>query len=148
MKRTCRFRGFKRGDPREIDVSLFNTEGETWVRCARNFDYAVSSLGRIASLHEFNFGKLITTWADRHGYHHVHLAGRGGRGKRTPIHVLVCESFHGQKPDWADVVAHGDGNRANNVRDNLRWATNQENQLDRRRHGTSRPKFLRLSIPA
>jgi hypothetical protein len=33
-------------------------------------------------------------------------------------------------------VAHGDGNIINNKPDNLRWASNAENQEDSRQHGT------------
>jgi hypothetical protein len=58
-----------------------------------------------------------------------------GRTAHRNIHVLICEAFHGPRPPGHE-VAHNDGNSFNNTADNLRWATKQENNADRDRHGT------------
>lgn len=56
--------------------------------------------------------------------------------KQIRIHQIVCESFHGKKPSWAECVRHLDGNKNNNVPSNLAWGTNIENHADRKTHGT------------
>lgn len=51
------------------------------------------------------------------------------------IHRLVCLAFHGEPPSPVHQTAHGDGSRANNRPENLRWATAKENAEDREAHG-------------
>lgn len=51
-------------------------------------------------------------------------------------HRLVCEAFNGPAPSERHEVAHNDGDRLNNHFSNLRWATRQDNHLDRQAHGT------------
>ena len=60
-------------------------------------------------------------------------------GARNPkfVHALVLLAFVGPAPTTRHVGAHGDGIRHNNVLGNLRWATPQENEADKRRHGTA-----------
>lgn len=48
---------------------------------------------------------------------------------------MVCEAFHGPRPDRHQ-VAHFDGDRTNNRADNLRWATQVGNEADKVSHGT------------
>jgi hypothetical protein len=69
------------------------------------------------------------------GYFQVSLSGSSGR-KNAKVHRLVCEAFHGKALGKQRDVIHIDGNPFNNAAVNLRWATSQENNLDRRRHGT------------
>jgi hypothetical protein len=52
------------------------------------------------------------------------------------IHVLVCEAFHGKKPELSAIVAHNDGNKENNIPSNLRWTTYKDNSNDMIIHGT------------
>jgi hypothetical protein len=52
------------------------------------------------------------------------------------VHTLVCEAFHGPRPDELHQVAHWNGDRQDNRAENLRWATPRENTDDARRHGT------------
>lgn len=52
------------------------------------------------------------------------------KGKCYKVHQLVCEAFHGTKPDIdgeAVVVLHVDENAANNRASNVRWGTQREN---------------------
>lgn len=49
------------------------------------------------------------------------------KGKTYKIAHLVCEAFHGKKPDDKPVVMHLDENAANNRADNLAWGTQKEN---------------------
>lgn len=66
----------------------------------------------------------------------VHFGMKGSRKKKLArVHVLVCETFHGPKPKDKSHVAHWDGNYHNNKAVNLRWATPEENEADKARHG-------------
>lgn len=55
--------------------------------------------------------------------------------KRYPVHILVCETFHGPRP-VGKVAAHRNGDNQDNRAANLRWATHKENSADKARHGT------------
>lgn len=55
---------------------------------------------------------------------------------RFKVHQLVCQAFHGDKPVWAQVVAHKDGNPRNNNSSNVEWSTHKSNTQDSIRHGT------------
>ena len=106
--------------------------------------YEVSSLGRVRSVDRV-FVRADGQRQGRRG--RVLIPGTTGRsrsypsvtlrhGRRRPVHVLVCEAFHGPKPSPKHEVAHWDGDPTNNRPDNLRWATRSENSADARRHGT------------
>lgn len=43
------------------------------------------------------------------------------------IHILVCETFHGEKPFPSAVVMHLDDNPSNNRADNLQWGSQKDN---------------------
>lgn len=58
-----------------------------------------------------------------------------GRWQQVSTHVMVCQAFHGPRPDWANLVAHGNGDRTDNRAENLRWATFEQNEADKREHG-------------
>ena len=58
-------------------------------------------------------------------------------GKTGRVHLFVCLAFHSQAPELGMYACHWDGDSANNVPSNLRWATAKENQQDRLRHSTS-----------
>lgn len=59
------------------------------------------------------------------------------RSRTTCLHPLVCEAFHGPRPSPKHDAAHWDGDKLNNVPDNLRWATRADNEEDKKRHGRS-----------
>jgi hypothetical protein len=71
--------------------------------------------------------------AGTRGYLLVCLCICGTKETRL-VHRLILLSWVGQCPDGME-ACHGDGNRANNRRDNLRWDTPQNNWTDRKRHG-------------
>lgn len=108
--------------------------------------YQVSSLGRARSLDRCSIfdtvagpqqrmvrGKLLKLTPIQ-GYLCIGLTDMPRRVLRR-VHQLVCEAFHGAKPFPGAEVAHWDGNKANNVPSNLRWATQVENSADKIRHG-------------
>lgn len=76
-------------------------------------------------------GRVRRSWLSNSGY--LHLQPRYRRGN-VYVHDLVCEAFHGVRPEGME-VAHYDGDRLNNRPENLRWATHQDNEADKIRHG-------------
>lgn len=80
-------------------------------------------------------GRLLKPFIGGKGYRCINVWHEGG-WKQLRVHFLVCEAFHGPRPDGAH-VAHGDGCKTNDAASNLRWATPSENELDKREHGTS-----------
>lgn len=101
-------------------------------------DYEVSSLGRVrrrALSPAYLCGRILKGRKKPDGYTDVRLYHDGG-STFCSVHRLVCRCFHGPQPSHLHEVAHGDGNRSNNVAANLRWATKSENYADRNQHGT------------
>jgi hypothetical protein len=82
-------------------------------------------------------GKILAPMVDQDGYQRVSMYLGQKRWKRVGVHALVCSAFYGVKPADADLVAHADGNPANNRASNLRWATFVENERDKFEHGRS-----------
>ena len=60
-----------------------------------------------------------------------------GRTKVCAVHRLVALAFLGEPPPGRNDCAHFDGDKANNHYRNLRWASRQENEADKVRHGRS-----------
>lgn len=103
-------------------------------------DYEVSNKGHVRRKTPGRLtypGKVLKPLLNKStGYLSVCLS-RQGRLKRIDIHRLVALTFLGHQPSPRHLVAHNDGVRTNNCVANLRWATQQENLADMRRHGTS-----------
>lgn len=102
--------------------------------------YEVSSWGNVRSLPREVVrsngrtlrlsGRVLKPLAQTTGHLHVTLPD----GHRL-VHRLVASAFI-PNPQGKPQVLHNDGNPANNHWENLRWGTQSENMLDRRRHGT------------
>jgi len=69
-------------------------------------------------------------------YDVISLSILGGGQKQFSFHVLMCEAFHGPRPQGME-CRHLDGDRRNNSASNLRWGTHSQNQIDMRDHGTA-----------
>jgi len=106
--------------------------------------YRVSSLGRVYSLEKVQTfskgGKRITKAhfmsliPGTGGYLRV-LLSKNNKKKFRLVHHLVLEAWSGKRPR-GKIACHGDGDPANNKRNNLRWDTYQANSADAKRHGT------------
>lgn len=103
---------------------------EQW-RAIEGWPYSVSSLGQLRNDRTGKIlrGRLIAGYL-------VALLIDGDRRMNKGVHRLVCETFHGPCPPGKRVAAHRDGSRTNNVPENVYWASDRENQLDRHKHGT------------
>lgn len=128
-----------------------NQKNEEWLPVL-GFEksYEVSNLGRIRSIsrivkhpfkgtHKIN-GKIRKQTLNSNGYRMVNLSYKG-KTKYCSVHRLVCEAFNGAPATPKHQVAHNDGNKQNNNRENLRWATVKENMKDRSDHGNTVIRF-------
>ena len=78
---------------------------------------------------------LLPQW--RGSYLRVRLRRPDGRYAWRPVHALVLEAFVGPRPSARHHGAHfPDRDSANNRASNLRWALPEENEADKRAHGT------------
>jgi hypothetical protein len=120
------------------------SEQEIWKEIPMHDGYEVSSVGRMRSVDRILSdgrswkGRIMRTKIDLNGYVAVSLSlGEKGKYRYSQVHRLIAEAFHGAPPSPDHQVAHWDGVRANNVVDNIRWATALENAVDRDRHGNT-----------
>jgi len=117
------------------------TEVEEWREIPGHPGYEASSLGRVRSVDRW------ITYSN--GYRHLHpgvLMQPGRRGKYLRVklgqagimaaHVVICLTFHGQRPTKHHQVAHWNGNYHDNRSANLRWALPKENRADDIINGT------------
>ena len=108
--------------------------------------YEVSSLGRVRSLPRTERSAAgwsraypgVTLRQDtRRGYKAVFLCtGIAARQRRVQVHRLALEAFVGPCPRGME-CCHGNGDRADNRAENLRWDTRRQNALQRTEHGTA-----------
>lgn len=112
--------------------------GEIW-KDIEGFEgiYKISNLGRVKSLARVVQRKnnsvfrmdehLVRPCECANGYLSVTLY-KDGQHYALKIHRLVCQAFHGRPLGERNEVNHIDGDKANNVADNLEWCTHSENQ--------------------
>lgn len=92
--------------------------------------YRVSSDGHVA-----NAGVELSPYLGKRGYY-VMSFWVDGKHKTVTVHTLVCATFYGPKPAWAQVARHLNGINTDNRADNLAWGTHKQNTEDARQHGT------------
>ena len=112
---------------------------ETWKNVPDFPDYEVSTAGRVRRCSSRTAGKAghllkLSVRQPKTGHVTVQL-WRDGRSKTITVSRLMALAFIGPPPTADHQAAHNDGNPANNVPSNIRWATNLENAADRRMHG-------------
>lgn len=112
---------------------IVTREGEVWSTESNWRGYGVRSLRRDVN---------------SHGYLRVRLTVNGRR-RVYLVHKLVALAFLPPCPSPAHEVRHLDGNRQNNVAENIAWGTRKDNADDRERHGrTSRGERHAAAIRA
>jgi len=102
-----------------------------WVPLPDAPGYFVSEDGNVLGKR----GRVLKPGLDSYGYQQVNICG-DGKKTTTGVHRCVALAFIGPKPSALHEVAHNDGDRQNNHRSNIRWATHRENMEDRTRHST------------
>lgn len=127
--------------------SIDKTTGESWHTIPGCTYYQVSSIGQVRR----DPTKRMRGWGPKRPpggllnpcYHDkldaylvVRLHTDTGINILKKIHILVCEVFHGDRPDGY-LACHKDDNRYNNVCDNLYWGTKKQNAIDRERNRKS-----------
>jgi DNA-binding transcriptional LysR family regulator len=99
-----------------------------------DYDYSVSSLGRVRSMAR-GAAKILIPQNAGNGYLHVGMRQHGKQVNRL-VHRLVLEAFVCLCPDGCE-AAHLDGTRTNNTPGNLEWVTRKVNHSHKILHGTS-----------
>lgn len=97
--------------------------------------YQVSNLGKVKRIgaygnqtsKKWKSNKLLKPASKNNGYMFVGLS-KDGSVKSKHIHRLVAEAFI-PNPQNKSTVNHKDGDRSNNIVENLEWATYSENNV-------------------
>lgn len=105
---------------------------EIWKTVPGFEPYEVSDFGRVR-----RNGKIRKCWKMPKSGHHSYKLSINGVYRNIQIGRLVALTFIGPPPSSAHQACHDDGNVDNNVPGNIYWGTPQQNQDDRRRHGTT-----------
>lgn len=88
-------------------------------------DYFISNIGRVFSKQKNNSAGGFLKPGVSKGYKHVTLCTNGKR-KIEKVHRLVAAAFIENMADKPQ-VNHKDGDKLNNIADNLEWCTASEN---------------------
>ena len=102
---------------------------EEWKQIKDYECYDVSSFGRVRSLNYRNKKgniHILKNTKNPQGYYQVNL----GRNNIKLVHILVCLTFIGERPDGCQ-IDHIDRNPSNNNLSNLRYVTPRQNQFNR-----------------
>jgi len=79
-------------------------------------------------------GKVLSQFPGIGGYLRF-TTFEAGRWQQVSTHVMVCEAFHGRRPDGHH-AAHRNGVRTDNRAENLRWLSGPDNEAEKAKHGT------------
>jgi hypothetical protein len=70
------------------------------------------------------------------GYLKITLNSTNGKRHAIDLHLVICSTFHGERPSPEHEAAHHNGSRIDARAENLSWKTTRENNADMVRHGT------------
>jgi len=81
-----------------------------------------------------NGNKMLNPHTTKAGYLRIGISKKGEKRKHFTIHRLIAIAFI-PNPDNKTQVDHKDGDKLNNSIVNLRWVTQNENQLNKKNYG-------------
>ncbi len=97
--------------------------------------YFISTLGRVRG----RSNKIIKSYITNNYLQVVvRLEGRGSKVKVLKIHREVAKAFI-PNPNNLPQINHKDGNKLNNIVNNLEWCTNKENTIHAYKTGLAKP---------
>jgi len=122
---------------RTENLKINKLEGEIWKNIINYPDYQISNKGRIKNVITNTLMKI----AKQGGYFRISLISPEGNRKHYYIHRIVAQAFL-DNPENKPNVDHIDRNRLNNNLENLRWATNAEQNQNKSKQ-KSHKKFFK-----
>jgi hypothetical protein len=105
---------------------------EVWLPIKGYKNYEVSSRGRVYNIIS---KKVLKRTINAHGYPVVNL-NKNDKRKTCKVHRLVCIAFY-LNPENKKCVDHKNSDKMNNNVQNLRFATNSENCMNRTKHSNN-----------
>lgn len=99
----------------------------------KEYGYDIDACGNVYSYKYGNI-RMLKQYTDRRGYKQVYLQASGKPRKIASVHRLVALKYLAN-PENKREVNHKDGNKANNIVDNLEWCTTSENCLHAHANG-------------
>lgn len=130
---------------------------EKWKTIPNFSNYEVSNKGRVLSkAHEYlridgisGFRKekmLSSKRKSRSEYINLVLKSDSGDRVNVNLHRIVATVFVKRENDTHDIVNHIDGNKHNNIAENLEWTTHSQNNKHAYETGLKKPASKRCSI--
>ena len=99
---------------------------EIWKAIPDYDGYEVSTLGQVSSSKQ-GTSRILKHAVSTDGYARIALIGNDGKRKSLYVHRLVLLTHRPYHQEVQSIVDHIDGNKLNNITDNLRWVTQSEN---------------------
>jgi len=109
---------------------------QTWKPIDGYPNYKVSSFGNVKNI---KTDKILKPGIDKDGYYQVYLSNNGN-GKTIKIHKLVANAFI-KNPENKKCVDHINNNKIDNHIHNLRFCTNSENQMNKKKQSNNSSGF-------
>ena len=107
---------------------------ELWKQINEFESHFISNFGRIKAIQVItNFGsqfkvypeRFLNPWLSKTGYNYVDIS-INGKVNRFLVHRLVAQHFI-ENPENKSQVNHKDGNKSNNIFENLEWCNAKQN---------------------
>ena len=115
--------------------------GEYFIDIPNYSKYQISNLSRVRRKKD---NVLIKESYAKDGYVLIKMVNDYGKRKTLRLNRLVCELFNPIDKDISKLEAnHIDGNKDNNLPNNLEWLTPSENQKHSYRNGLRKPVHIR-----